>query len=79
MIKAENLEKKFDEFVAVDNLSLKVGEGELLALLGPNGAGKTTTVRMLSSILKANIWQCICQWFLTLWHNRLMCVVLLVC
>jgi len=52
MIKAENLGKNFDDFVAVHDLSLEVGEGELLALLGPNGAGKTTTVRMLSSILK---------------------------
>ncbi|MFO7682267.1 MAG: ABC transporter ATP-binding protein [Chloroflexota bacterium] len=52
MIKAENLGKKFDEFTAVSDLSIDVGEGELLALLGPNGAGKTTTVRMLSSILK---------------------------
>jgi ABC-2 type transport system ATP-binding protein len=52
MIKAEKLNKKFDDFVAVHDLSLNVGEGELLALLGPNGAGKTTTVRMLSSILK---------------------------
>jgi ABC-2 type transport system ATP-binding protein len=52
MIKAEKLSKKFDDFVAVHDLSLNVGEGELLALLGPNGAGKTTTVRMLSSILK---------------------------
>ncbi|PIE81015.1 MAG: ABC transporter [Chloroflexi bacterium] len=52
MIKAENLEKRFDDFVAVDSLSFEVGEGELLVLLGPNGAGKTTTVRMLSSILK---------------------------
>ena len=52
MIRADNLGKKFDEFVAVHDLSLNVGEGELLALLGPNGAGKTTTIRMLSSILK---------------------------
>jgi ABC-2 type transport system ATP-binding protein len=52
MIKAENLGKNFDDFTAVRDLSLNVGEGELLALLGPNGAGKTTTVRMLSSILK---------------------------
>lgn len=52
MIKADNLGKNFDDFVAVQDLSLNVGEGELLALLGPNGAGKTTTIRMLSSILK---------------------------
>ena len=52
MIEASGLGKTFDEFVAVRELSLSVGEGELLALLGPNGAGKTTTVRMLSAILQ---------------------------
>ena len=51
MIEAENLTKKFDDFVAVDSLSLSVPAGQVLALLGPNGAGKTTTVRMLSAIL----------------------------
>ena len=52
MIEASGLGKTFDEFVAVRDVSLTVGEGELLALLGPNGAGKTTTVRMLSAILR---------------------------
>jgi ABC-2 type transport system ATP-binding protein len=52
MIEAEGLLKKFDDFVAVQALSLNVADGELLALLGPNGAGKTTTVRMLGAILK---------------------------
>jgi ABC-2 type transport system ATP-binding protein len=52
MIIAENLRKKFDDFVAVDTVSLEISPGEVLALLGPNGAGKTTTVRMLTSILK---------------------------
>jgi ABC-2 type transport system ATP-binding protein len=52
MIEAEGLSKKFDEFLAVDDLSLKVKMGEILVLLGPNGAGKTTTVRMLTSILR---------------------------
>ncbi len=37
--------------VAVDNVSLKVNEGEIIAFLGPNGAGKTTTLKMLSGIL----------------------------
>ncbi|MCA9987443.1 MAG: ABC transporter ATP-binding protein [Anaerolineales bacterium] len=52
MIEASGLGKTFDEFVAVRDVSLTVGEGELMALLGPNGAGKTTTVRMLSAILR---------------------------
>ena len=52
MIAAENLSKHFEDFVAVDSVSLNVNQGEVLALLGPNGAGKTTTIRMLTSILK---------------------------
>ncbi|MBI5878613.1 MAG: ABC transporter ATP-binding protein [Chloroflexi bacterium] len=52
MIEANNLTKRFGDFAAVDDLSLALAEGEILALLGPNGAGKTTTVRMLASILK---------------------------
>lgn len=52
MIETENLTKKFDDFTAVNHLTVNVAPGQILALLGPNGAGKTTTVRMLSSILK---------------------------
>jgi ABC-2 type transport system ATP-binding protein len=52
LIRTESLTKKFGEFVAVDEVTLTVAAGEILALLGPNGAGKTTTVRMLGSILK---------------------------
>lgn len=52
MIEAEQLNKQFDDFTAVYNISLKVRAGELVALLGPNGAGKTTTVRMLGAILR---------------------------
>ena len=51
MIEAENLTKKFGDFVAVDGLSLSAPAGQVVALLGPNGAGKTTTVRMLAGIL----------------------------
>ncbi len=52
MILAEQLSKKFDDFLAVDQVSFEVKPGEILVLLGPNGAGKTTTVRMLNSILR---------------------------
>ena len=49
-IRIEGLTKRYRETVAVDGLSLTVGQGELLALLGVNGAGKTTTIKMLSCL-----------------------------
>lgn len=49
-IRIEGLTKKYKDTVAVDDLSLTVEKGELLALLGVNGAGKTTTVKMLSCL-----------------------------
>jgi ABC-2 type transport system ATP-binding protein len=52
MIEADGLTKYFDEFLAVENISLQVEPGTVVAMLGPNGAGKTTTVRMLTSILR---------------------------
>jgi ABC-2 type transport system ATP-binding protein len=52
MIELINLTKQFDDFTAVDRVTLSVAAGEILALLGPNGAGKTTTVRMLAAILR---------------------------
>ena len=51
MIELKNLTKKFDDFTAVDHLSLTIGTGEFFGLLGPNGAGKTTTISMMSTVL----------------------------
>lgn len=51
MIVTENLTKVFNHFRAVEEVSIRVERGEVLAMLGPNGAGKTTTVRMMTSIL----------------------------
>jgi ABC-2 type transport system ATP-binding protein len=51
MIHAQGLSRRFGSRCAVDDVSLDVADGTLLALLGPNGAGKTTTVRMLSGLL----------------------------
>ena len=50
-IEIKNLTKKFKDKVAVNNLNLKIKEGELFALLGTNGAGKTTTIKMLSGLI----------------------------
>ncbi|MGZ3534891.1 MAG: ABC transporter ATP-binding protein [Thermodesulfobacteriota bacterium] len=52
VIEVRNLTKKFDDFVAVDNISFSVEAGEIFAFLGPNGAGKTTTIKMLTTLLK---------------------------
>ncbi|MBV9358135.1 MAG: ABC transporter ATP-binding protein [Chloroflexi bacterium] len=51
MISAHRLRREFGARVAVDDVSLSVPAGTILALLGPNGAGKTTTVRMLAGLL----------------------------
>jgi len=50
-IKAENLQKKFGNVVAVDDVSFDIEKGEIFGFLGPNGAGKTTTIRLLTGIL----------------------------
>ncbi|MEZ5286025.1 MAG: heme ABC exporter ATP-binding protein CcmA [Vicinamibacterales bacterium] len=51
MLEIQGLSRRFDERVAVDDLSLTVGAGEIVSLLGPNGAGKTTTFRMVAGLL----------------------------
>jgi ABC-2 type transport system ATP-binding protein len=50
-IETKNLCKRFGNFQALDQLSLKVAQGEVFGFLGPNGAGKTTTLRILMGIL----------------------------
>jgi len=51
MIEVRNLSKRFDDVVAVRDISFQVKRGEIFAFLGPNGAGKTTTVNMLTTLL----------------------------
>jgi multiple sugar transport system ATP-binding protein len=46
-ISAEHLVKRYQDKLAVDDVSLEIGESELLVLVGPSGCGKTTTLRML--------------------------------
>ena len=52
MIVLKGLTKKFGSLVAVNELDMEIGQGELFGLLGPNGAGKTTTIRMLITLTK---------------------------
>jgi ABC-2 type transport system ATP-binding protein len=51
IIKTDGLTKKFDNLIAVDNVSFSVKKGEIFGFLGPNGAGKTTTIKMLITLL----------------------------
>jgi len=47
----QNLTRRFNDLVAVDNISFDIDQGEIFGLLGPNGAGKTTTLSMLATML----------------------------
>lgn len=50
VLKVENATMQFGGVVAVDNLNLEVGKGEIVALIGPNGAGKTTVFNLLTKV-----------------------------
>lgn len=52
LIELRNLTKRYDGHVAVDGLSLTLGEGELLVLLGTSGCGKTTTLKMVNRLVE---------------------------
>ena len=48
----KQLNKAFGELLAVDDVSIDIREGELVALLGPSGCGKTTTLRMIAGFVE---------------------------
>ncbi|MEW6326563.1 MAG: ATP-binding cassette domain-containing protein [Thermodesulfobacteriota bacterium] len=52
IIQCESVTRRFNAFVAVDNVNLTVNRGEVFGLLGPNGAGKTTFIKMLCGLLE---------------------------
>ncbi len=52
MIEVKNVTKKYGKFVAVDNISFTINEGEIVGLLGPNGAGKSTTMNMITGFIE---------------------------
>lgn len=52
MIEVKNFTKKYGNFVAVDNISFVVNDGEIVGLLGPNGAGKSTTMNAITGYIE---------------------------
>lgn len=53
MIEIKNFGKTYGDFVAVEDLTLSIGKGEMFGFIGPNGAGKSTTIRFLATLLRA--------------------------
>lgn len=51
MISVQNLTKRYDRNVAVNDISFEVAKGQIVGFLGPNGAGKTTTMRILTCFM----------------------------
>src|SRR5262245_53476194 len=54
MIQIKHVTKRFGDYLAVDDISLEIREGETFALLGPNGSGKSTMLRCLLGLVVPN-------------------------
>ncbi len=52
MIEIQNVTKKYNDFTAVDDISFKIDDGEVVGFLGPNGAGKSTTMNMITGYIE---------------------------
>ena len=50
-VELKDVTKRYNEIVAVNNLNLSIGSGEIFGLLGPNGSGKSTTLKMLLGLV----------------------------
>ena len=57
IVEVKNLSRKFDDIIAVDDLSFTVNDGDVYGFLGQNGAGKSTTIRMLLTLVKPSAGQ----------------------
>ena len=56
-IRVRNISKKFEDSIAIEDISFDVQEGELLTLLGPSGSGKTTVLRLIAGLIKPDTGQ----------------------
>src|SRR6202451_2387961 len=54
MLEVQNLGRNFRGIPAIEDVSFKVGPGEIVGFLGPNGAGKSTTVKIITGMLRPN-------------------------
>lgn len=52
VLEMRNLTRKFGDYIAVDNISLSIMEGEIFGFLGANGAGKSTTINMIAGLIR---------------------------
>ena len=50
ILRLENITMQFGGVIAVNNMNLEVGEGEIVSLIGPNGAGKTTAFNVITGV-----------------------------
>lgn len=71
VVKVMNVQKKFGNKVAVQDVSFDIKKGEIFGLLGPNGAGKTTIIRMMTTLLRQDAGKILLNDFDTLTQNRL--------
>lgn len=59
MLELKNISKRFNDTLAVDNLSFEVKKGEIVGLIGENGSGKTTTIKMIAGLYEPSFGQII--------------------
>lgn len=72
MIELKNISKRYSGgHLAVNNISLKVNDGEIFGFLGPNGAGKTTTIKMITGIIRQDFGEIILNNMDTIYNPRL--------
>ncbi len=71
VIEVKNITKKYGNFVAVDDISFKINDGEIVGLLGPNGAGKSTTMNIITGFIEQTEGQVIVNGYDTIKKSKM--------